>query len=519
MTCSNMWTTGLLFFIGTLITLRVFKSLHLRSQLPPGPSGLPIVGNLLQLPTNRPWLIFDKWTKQYGPIFYLNVAGQNIVVLGTHKAAADLLDRRSNIYSDRPNYVVLNILTGGMHWAFTQADNLWKKQRRGVHEALSAQTAKEYFPYQETESIIMVDQLLTDPENFADHFQRASTSLTLSIVYGWPPILSSTHPTVLQIDQFNRRLLQAAALGSSWVEFEYFKWMNYLPKWMCRWRRDAEENFDRDSALLEGLSMDVQKQMDAGVETTAIANKLLRDTDSQFEAAWNSATVYAAGAETTSGQLAWFLQAMILYPEIQRLAQEELDSVVGPDRLPTFHDYESLPYIRATVKEVLRWRSVTPLGLPHRLSQDDYYEGYILPKDTICFANIWSLHHDSKLFGHDAEHFNPRRFFNADGKLDFSVADTRNEGHFGYGFGKRICPGQHVANNSLFIHIAFLLWAFNITPEVDADGNTRLPDPLQCIEGLTIRPTPFRCNIVARRADVTDIVAQAKVERIHQESI
>lgn len=80
---------------------------------------------------NFPYLIMER---VIGPIFYLNVAGQNTVVLGTPKAAADLLDRRANIYSDRPDYVVLNLITGGMHWAWTQADDLWKRQRRGAHE-------------------------------------------------------------------------------------------------------------------------------------------------------------------------------------------------------------------------------------------------------------------------------------------------------------------------------------------------------------------------------------------------
>ncbi|KAJ4470421.1 cytochrome P450 [Lentinula aciculospora] len=488
------------------MTFQIFKALHIRSKFPPGPTGLPIIGNLLQLPTSRPWLIFDKWTKQYG---------QNTVVLGTHKAAADLLDRRSNIYSDRPRFVVLNLLTGGMQWGFGQADNLWKRQRREAHEALSTQAVKEYFQYQETESIIMLDHILTDPENFTDHFQRASTSLTLSIVYGWPPVLDSAHPAIQHINKFSRQLLVAAAPGTFWVEFKYLKWMQYLPRWMCAWRRDAEDAFRSDSAVFQRMAHDIQKQRDSDVgdKTRSIAGKLLlEDIGNFYEAVWNCASIYdsQAGAETTSGQLAWFVQAMILYPEVQQIAQKELDHIVGLDRLPTFDDYENLPYIRATVKEILRWRGVGPLGVPHRLSQDDYYQGYFLPKDTICFVNIWTLHLNKEIYGDDAEHFNPGRFLDTGGKLKSSFADTKDEGHYSFGFGKRICVGRNVANNSLFIHIAFLLWAFNITPEVDENGNPSLPDSLQCIEGITIRPTPFHCNIIARRADVAEIIVQAK---------
>ncbi|KAJ4479616.1 cytochrome P450 [Lentinula edodes] len=510
-----MWDT-LLFSIGFLVvTLRVIKALQLGPKLPPGPSGFPIVGNLLQIPTSQPWLVFDQWTKQYGPIFYLNIAGQDTIVLGTHKAAADLLDRRANIYSDRPDYIVLNMLTSGMHWGFARLNDLWKRQRRRVHEALRAQTAKEYFGYQETESVIMLDQMLTDPENFLDHFQRASTSLTLSIVYGWSPLLNSDHPIIWKIDQFNRKFFAAAVPGSFWVEFNYFKWMRYLPRWMCAWRRDAEETFKRVTVTLEGLSVDVQKRIDRGDDPTSVCGKLLRNVQKEdfFEAAWTSASVYLGGAETTSGQLAWFMQAMILYPETQRLAQEELDRVVGPYRLPTFDDFDHLPFIQAMVKEIMRWRGVGPLGIPHRLTQDDYYEGYFLPKDTICYANVWSIHLDKNVYGDDAEHFNPGRFLDDNGKLKSSIADTRDEGHVTYGFGKRICVARHVANNSLFIHIAFLLWALNISAEIDADGNRNLPDSLQCKEGLSVRPVPFCCKISARNPDVAQVVAQAKADK------
>ncbi|KAJ3711624.1 cytochrome P450 [Lentinula guzmanii] len=141
-------------------------------------------------------------------------------------------------------------------------------------------------------------------------------------------------------------------------------------------------------------------------------------------------------------------------------------------------------------------------------------------KATFCprTQSVLSLNHDSELYGHDAEHFNPGRFLDADGKLKSSIEDTRDEGHFSYGFGKRICVGRHVANNSLFIHIAYLLWAFNIVAEVDSNGKPELPDPLQCIEGLTIRPVPFHCNITPRSKDVAEVITQAKVERIGEGS-
>ena len=86
-----------------------------------------------------------------------------------------------------------------------------------------------------------------------------------------------------------------------------------------------------------------------------------------------------------------FMLAMSVYPDVQRKAQAELDAVVGHDRLPTFQDRDRLPYINAICNEALRWMPVGPLGVPHRLIQDDEYNGYLLPKDTIFIVNLWCV--------------------------------------------------------------------------------------------------------------------------------
>ena len=178
----------------------------------------------------------------------------------------------------------------------------------------------------------------------------------------------------------------------------------------------------------------------------------------------------AAGAETTSAVMAWFTLAMLAYPETQARAQAELDAVVGRTRLPTFADYAHLPYIRATVKEALRWRPVDPVGLPHRSIEDDWYEGMFIPKGTVCIANVWHLNRDPEIYGEDAAHFNPARHLDANGDVAPGPPDTKEESHVTYGFGRRLCVGRHVANNSLFIDIAILLWATNIERKKDASG-------------------------------------------------
>jgi cytochrome P450 len=168
--------------------------------------------------------------------------------------------------------------------------------------------------------------------------------------------------------------------------------------------------------------------------------------------------------------MAWWTLAVLAYPETQARAQAELDAVVGRDRLPTFADYPHLPYIRAMVKEILRWRTVAPLGLPHCVTEDDWYEGVFIPKGTICIPNIWLMNRDPEVYGEHAAHFDPARYLDANGDIAPAIPGTRDEGHVSYGFGRRECVGRHVANNSLFINIAVMLWAMKIERRKDASG-------------------------------------------------
>ncbi|KAJ7899595.1 cytochrome P450 [Mycena olivaceomarginata] len=460
--------------LGSLIVLGIIlfaRSNKHKEKLPPGPGGLPILGNLLQIPKDRAWLAFSECRKTYGDIIYLNIAGQNAV-------ASDLLDRRAGIYSDRARNI---------------HNDVWKRMRRGSHEALNNQVAKNYFGFQETESTLLIDQFLKDPNDWDNHLRRVHV----------PHSLYSKNPDILRVNRFTERALHAAAPGAFLVE--YFTWMEHLPRFMSPWRRYAEDWFRADSVLFKKLFSNVKDRVDGGDETSSVASTLIHDQEklnlTSHESAWVAATLYAAGAETTSGQMAWFMMAMILYPEAKKKAQEELDTVVGRNRMPVFQDYEHLPYICALVKEIMHWRGVAPLSVPHRLAQDDYYEGHFLPKDTICIVNVWALNHDPEVYGPDAEDFVPERHLNASGRLN----------HHTYGFGRRICVGRHISNNSMFIKIACLLWSFNIAPGKDKDGNIVLPDPTDSIdEGLVVRPAVFPCSITPQNAEVELVISQTK---------
>ena len=148
---------------------------------------------------------------------------------------------------------------------------------------------------------------------------------------------------------------------------------------------------------------------------------------------------------------------MIAYPEVQSRAHAEIDEVVGSARPPTFADLPSLPYIRAMVKETLRWGLVVPFGVPHASSVDDWYEGVFIPKGTVCLPNMRVINSETEVFGSDAAEFNPGRYLDENHQV--MVLGGREDGHMSFGLGRRICPGRFVAENSLAIDFATLLWA------------------------------------------------------------
>jgi cytochrome P450 len=194
---------------------------------------------------------------------------------------------------------------------------------------------------------------------------------------------------------------------------------------------------------------------------------------------------------------------MSISPEVQKKAQEEIDRVIGPDRLPSAADREKLPYIEATVKEVLRWHPVAPMGLPHTSTEDDICEGFLIPKGGMIFANVWHFTHDPKVY-HDPLTFKPERFLGKEPEPD--------PGQFVFGFGRRICPGKILADNTLFLSIAQSLAVFDITKPVDEAGKEVEP-VVEMEPGVISHPKPFKCAIKPRSSRHEALIRS--IEQIH----
>ncbi|KAF4632934.1 hypothetical protein G7Y89_g5181 [Cudoniella acicularis] len=190
-------------------------------------------------------------------------------------------------------------------------------------------------------------------------------------------------------------------------------------------------------------------------------------------------------AHTTPMVLEVFVMASVLHQDAVCRAQRELDIVVGLDRVPTFEDMPSLPYVNAFVREVFRWRPITPGGMHHAVIEGDEHMGYRIPKGTTVVANHWSLNLDGELFEHPYG-FRPERWI-ANPNLPESA----------FGFGRRVCPGKHIGRNSVLLIIARIIWAYHMDHTYE-NGKKQDIDPWEMTQGPNSQPIPFKASFRIR---------------------
>ncbi|KAJ7834053.1 cytochrome P450, partial [Mycena olivaceomarginata] len=484
--------------------LYALKSYFRRRKMHPGPIGLPILGNVLQVPASMAWYQFTEWKEQYGDVFSLDLAGQPVVVLNTYKSAADLFDRRSTIYSDRPRLIMASeILTGGIFMVFARYGEMWMAQmRRASHEGFNLRASEKYQPSQFKEAAMNILDLINEPNLWVNHLKQTTAASILAAVYAWPRAQSRDMAVINRIHAHTARIAGAVVPGAFLVEI--FPWMNWFPSWMATWKRDGLEWHEQETKMFERLNGGVAKEMATGQSEQCFVRELIETEQrhglSQKESAWLAGIMLCA---KTLGTLLNFVLAMTLYPDVARKAQHELDTVVGRHRLPTFADQTSLPYLRAMIKETLRWRPVSPLAVPRRTTEDDSYGGYFIPKGK-----------DPRIYP-DFDEFRPERFLDVTGKIDEVPADTHGMGHATFGFGRRICVGMNFAGQVLFIQTAMLLWAFNFEKPLDAQGKPITPCKQECIDaGVVVLPAPFEMNFVPRDSEIRPVIERELENRV-----
>ncbi|RDA93693.1 hypothetical protein CP533_4877 [Ophiocordyceps camponoti-saundersi (nom. inval.)] len=471
-------------FILLVFALLFFPTPTLHRRYPPGPRPLPINGNLHQILRRDPWRKIKEWHQEFGPLVTVCFGLRPIVFLGSHRCVTNLLQRRGSIHSSRPAYFAQGLGSELLTVGLPYGPRL-RLHRRLVHSFLNRGECERYVTLQDIESKQLLHELLSTT-HFGRVFHRFSASLTFALAYG-QRLEKGTEDEIVEIDQIMRELLD-----NLWLPSVAFPLLDYIPPCFAPWKRASEALSKRQANFfLRNFERALHR-------SKSNWSKHLRQQETTnkpdlTEMAYIIGTLYEAGSDTTAFVLHVFVLACVLHPSTVHQAQHELDSVLGL-QIPELQDFPRLSYVNAFVQEVLRWRPVVPGGIQRATARDDVYQGYEIPRGTVLVPNHWSLEFDEEVF-YDPWAFKPERWIE---KPDLPCS--------AFGFGRRKCPGQNLARNSLKLVISRMLWAFDF--DARKMGGS-LPDAFKMTQGISSRPEDFEFEFCTRSERHGDAIRDA----------
>lgn len=480
-----------------VVSLWVLATWVQKSKLryPPGPKGLPFLGNALDIGPQRPQLTYAQWGKTYGDIVYTPTFGQDIIIVNSEKAARVLADGRPEIYSDRYRSSIYRVYGTYRMTIVMEYGNEWKTHRRLFHLSLRNDVIGQYNDLYLDHARQLLDNLLRDSTNIFEHFDLYAGAVVVELIYGRR--VEGKDDPVFAMANGLAEMLCKEVTANRVVLLKVLPFLQYLPSWFpgAGFKRNAARCRDMVTKMAELPFTMAKDEMEHGVLSHCMVSDMLKHgavEESAAKAAVSS--IYIAGAETTATVLKTVALVMILYPDVQDEVHKELDAVIGRGTLPTFADRSRLPYLQAVLYEVIRWNPPTPLGLPHVTTASDIYEGYYIPKGTMVLFNYWAM----KDHGYDdPDRFDPTRHLTSDGQL--SPQARQNISIF-FGFGKRACPGRFFAEHSLWAATAVMLSAVKFGKARDSFGKYIDVEPVFS-HGLVSCPAPFPCFITSRVVD------------------
>lgn len=432
-------------------------------------------------------------------VIHIKVLGQHMICLNSVKAATDLLDRRGSNYCDRPRFTLFEVyvmtitqalvrygkqaqgtrykmltIHNSMGWGFTLTFLRWgprfKLHRRLFQTTLNKTALKIFRPMQTSEVRRAVRSLLTDPTAWADSTLLLTTSVIFRIAYG-QPVHSPTSPYIAMSREASTATTNGGIAGSSITDILPIA-RYILPSRLSPALAHARASRPAIRRIHDVPWRDTVRDIEAGVagpsfmkthldHWTANARAGVPQDATLADLKGATAAVFIAGGNSTWGAVQAAMLFLTKYPAVQARVRAELDAVLGAeggDRLPEFEDRAKLPYLEAFINETLRCLPLNPLVIPHCTRHDDVYEGMFIPAGTVVFANTKAMCSDPGTYA-DPGAFDPGRY---------ARGEPAPVGNFG--FGRRKCPGNHLALATVWVFVATLCSVFKLERVVDEEG-------------------------------------------------
>ncbi|KAJ6488265.1 cytochrome P450 [Mycena vitilis] len=534
-------TSQSLLAISTLVPLFLWFlfSRRRRTSLlyPPGPPGIPLVGNTFENFGAHKYRTYKAWGDKYGPVTYFRLLTEHVIVLNTREAAAKSLEKRSALYADRPRQIMCGeLISWNRGIALSRAGKRHRAYRKLVNGTLSASASKSLRSVQEraahnfarhlfreyTSSSIAPKKEIDADYRFLDILKRNVGLNVVGIIFGSDPappdgqsVGMTQEDMVTYIGQADHaHAIFARALEPFAYMVDWIPWLKHIPEFFpfASFKRDARRAREDLEALTMFPYLKTRSRIKSGSSQMSYLDSCFaanpNPTPEEEDAfAWTAVSAYTGGSDTTIAAVTTIFLAAALNPQAQALAQLEIDSIVGHGRMPVFEDRDSLPYVNAFVQECLRSVPAVPTGVAHRAMENDTVEGYFVPKGATVITNIWGMLHDENVYNSPST-FDPSRFLPSTGTPTSPEIAGRSEPDIGslpFGFGRRICPGMHLADASVWIYAASVLWAFDIRMKSGDKGENNVAttwENAKFSDGAIMYPLPFEVDLRPRSADI-----------------
>ncbi|XP_057458459.1 cytochrome P450 71A1-like [Lotus japonicus] len=453
----------------TLLLLFFFNHKHRTIKKspprPPGPRGLPIIGNLHQLDNSVLFLQLRQFSKIYGPLFSLQFGLRPAIVVSSAKIAKEVLKTNDLVFSDRPNLPSQQKLCyKGYDMVFQPYNDSWREIRKiCVVHILSNKRVSTFASTRKFE----VKQMI----------KKISEQASSSVVTNLSELLISLSSTIICRIAFGRRyedegtekskfhdmLNEFQALLATFFVSDYIPFTGWIDK-LTGLNARLDKNFKEMDQFYQDVideHMDPNRQKPEEEDIVDVLLRLKKQDTLSIDLTTNHIKgilmeLLVAATDTTAATVVWAMTALIKNPRVMKKLQEEVRNFGGGiKKFLDEEDVQEFPYLKVVIKETLRLHLPAPLLVPRQSNENCLIDGYHILAKTMVYVNAWAIHRDPQIWK-DPEEFYPERFL--DSSINFQGLDFEL---IPFGAGRRMCPGSAMALASVELILANLMYSFD----------------------------------------------------------
>uniref|UniRef100_UPI0037E7D261 cytochrome P450 2Y3 n=1 Tax=Semicossyphus pulcher TaxID=241346 RepID=UPI0037E7D261 len=445
-------------------------------NLPPGPTALPVIGNLPQLEKKAPFKSFLKFSETYGPVMTFYLGWQRTVILVGYDAVKEALVDQADDFTGRGPLPFLMKATKGYGLGISNGER-WRQLRRFTLTTLrdfgmGRKGMEEWIQEESNHLKARIETFKAKPFDPTFLLSRTVSNVICCIVFG-----QRFHYEDKQFLRLLNIIAEVLRFNSSPKGQMY----NIFPWFMERLPGQQHTVFAQIKELRGFIKTKIQEHKDTldpnsprdYIDCFLIRmdqEKNLPSSEFGFENLVSTVlNLFLAGTETTSSTIRYALSVLIKYPNIQEKMQQEIDTVIGQSRCPNMEDRKSLPFTDAVIHEVQRFLDIVPFSLPHYALHDITFRGYTIPKDTVIIPMLHSVLKEEKQWATPWT-FNPQHFLDHNGNF------KKNPAFLPFAAGKRACVGESLARMELFIFMVSLLQHFSFSCSEGPDSINLIPE-------------------------------------------